>query len=285
MENFANRRDVNDLQRNLIGNVQDNYNKIRDINTWGETFYGGNSSAISEKDINEGVKQEQAQMNLYAPDKEGKSFVEKLVDKNGNIPGGTIKELLNLEKQHPGQYLTPEDKKTLEDIQSKRTWLSMLPWTDDVKAPSLQKMATVGDTNQKALEEQPRNSRVETPTAPSERTTQHQKDMAKEAQQEREKELHETARKEQQQKDRDEKIVDSLKIHAKNHSYAQSAEKLLALAGNTNPTGKELRDLQHQLWVADGRRKSGGLAVGDQLKLDDSIKHNPALAKLFAVVE
>ncbi len=60
-------------------------------------------------------------MNLYAPDKNGVSFFDRLKAKDGNIPHGTISNLLDLDKSHPGQYLTPEDKKSLEDPSSKRT--------------------------------------------------------------------------------------------------------------------------------------------------------------------
>lgn len=281
LDNFAHRNDVNDLQRNLIQNVQENYDQIRNINRWGETMFGLNSDAISLKDVNEGVKEQQAQLNLYAPDKQGKSLVEKLVDKNGNIPGGTIKELLNLEAKHPGQYLSPEDKKTLEDIQSKRSWFSRLPFTDDVSKERLEKMATSSATTQQQLEQQPRNSRVDTPAAPTERPSPEKQEMARQYQVEQQ----EAARKEHEQavaKEQAQKALqDALTIHKKNESYAHAAERLLALAGNTDPTGQEIKNLSHQLWVANGRKKAGGVSVGDELQLDDSIKHNEALKKLF----
>ncbi len=277
LDQFVNRRDVNDLQRNLIGNVQENYDKIRDINQWGERWYGGNSNHITQKDIDKGVKESQAQMNLYAPDKAGKSLVEKLVDKDGNVPHGTLAELRALEEKHPGQYLSPEDKKTLDDLSAKRTWGSYTPFRDDISKDKLTKMAVDGGNTQALLEQQPLKSRVETPVAPPENATPHQKELAKEA-------AKEQSQAEAKTKERDEKIADALKVKA-HESYAHSAERLLALAGNTNPTGKELRDISHQLWVADHKRKRNELHVGQSLTLDENLKKNPALAKLFAASE
>jgi hypothetical protein len=277
LDQFANRRDVNDLQRNLIGNIQQNYDKIRDINQYGERWYGGNSNQITQKDIDAGVKESQAQMNLYAPDKAGKSLVERLVDKDGNIPAGTIKELRALEEKHPGQYLSPEDKKTLDDIDAKRTWASRIPFRDDVSKDKLKEMAVDGGNNQALLEQQPRKSRVETPVAPPENATPHQKEMAKEA-------VKEQSQAEAKTKERDEKIAEALKVKP-HESYAHSAERLLVLAGKSDFTGKELREVSHQLWLADHQRKKNELHAGQSLTLDDNVKKTPALAKLFAPEE
>jgi hypothetical protein len=280
LDNFANRRDVNDLQRNLIGNIQQNYEKIRDIDTWGETWYGGNSAAITKGDINDGVKEQQAQMNLYAPDKSGKSLIDKLVDKDGNIPHGTIAELRALEAKHPGQYLSPEDKKTLDDLDSKRSWYSRIPFTDDMSASRLNKAASDSATSAPALKDQPRDSRIETPTEATATSTPHQREMA--AQYSRE--VGHSREHEQAQKDRDVEIAKALTVHS-HQSYAHSAERLLALAGNHDPSAKELREVSHQLWVADGQKKKGELHANHTLTLDDSLKNNPALAKLFAPIE
>ena len=76
-------------------------------------------------------------------------------------------------------------------------------------------------------------------------------------------------------------IDDALTVR-KSQSYAHSAERILALAGNTDPTGKQIRTLAHQLWVADGRRKAGTLVTNQKLTLDDQIRKNPDLRKLFA---
>lgn len=68
----------------------------------------------------------------------------------------------------------------------------------------------------------------------------------------------------------------------KHESYSQCAERLLALAGDKDPTGKQIRELAHQLWVADNRRKGGTLKTGQVLNIDENIRKNPNLKKIFA---
>jgi hypothetical protein len=68
----------------------------------------------------------------------------------------------------------------------------------------------------------------------------------------------------------------------KHESYSQCAERLLALAGEKDPSGREIRELAHQLWVADNRRKGGTLKTGQVLNIDESIRKNPNLKKIFA---
>jgi len=82
------------------------------------------------------------------------------------------------------------------------------------------------------------------------------------------------------QRSNEHKINDALTVRS-GESYAHSAERLLSLAGNNDPSSKELKDISHQLWVADQRRKKNELKTGQQLNLDSNLRHNPALAKLF----
>jgi len=317
---YKHRDDVNDVQKAFISNIEERYDKIRMISTWGENFYGGNADDIHRNDINEGVKEQQAQMNLYAPGKDGVSLIDKLKDKDGNIPHGTISNLLDLEKQHPGQYLSPEDKKSLEDISSKRGWLSYIPFRDDVSKERLADMATNSAIKPEDLEAQKRGARIATPTTPdnlSPRETQMKDDAAKENQRaqdalKREEtktkpntgygyrtEPHSSYYDQYDRTDRyphghrgtdrdhsdhdranQEKIASALKVRS-GESYAHSAERLLALAGNSDPSSKELREVSHQLWVADHQRKKNELKTGQSLNLDSHLRSNPALARLF----
>ena len=67
------------------------------------------------------------------------------------------------------------------------------------------------------------------------------------------------------------------------NSYAQSAEKLLDLAGVKDPTAQQLRHLTHQLWAADGHHRAYQLHAGHKIRIDDTIRGNHDLAPLFAV--
>ncbi len=323
---YKHRDDVNDVQKAFITNIEDRYDNIRMISTWGENFYGGNADDIHRDDINDGVKEQQAQMNLYAPGKDGISLIDKLKDKDGNIPNSTIANLEQLEKQHPGQYLSPEDKKSLEDLSSKRSWYSYLPGTDDVSKERLGKMAKDSAVQPEDLEAQKRGARIATPTTPdnlSPRETQMKEDAAKEDQRAQDALKREEAKTKPYSSNRtdahpsyptrdsydrngyydrndryphghrgtdydradhnranEEKIASALKVRS-GESYAHSAERLLALAGNSDPSGKELKEISHQLWVADHQRKKNGLAKGQSLNLDSNLRSNPALARLF----
>jgi hypothetical protein len=345
---YKHRDDVNDVQKALITNIEDRYDNIKMVSTWGENFYGGNADDIHRQDINDGVKEQQAQMNIYAPDQAGKTLVEKLRDKDGNIPHSSIANLEQLEKQHPGQYLTPEDKKSLEDISSKRSWYSYLPFTDDVSKDRLTKMATDSGVKQEDLEAQKRGAKISTPTTPdnlSPRELQLKEDAAREDQRAQDALKREDARtgripyptgytrpethpsnqsrdydrygrnerndrdsyyrndyrndyrssdrdgsrdgyrsadRDRHEHDRanDEKIAAALKVRS-GESYAHSAERLLALAGNSDPSSKELKEVSHQLWVADHQRKKNELKSGQKLNIDSTLRSNPALARLF----
>lgn len=68
----------------------------------------------------------------------------------------------------------------------------------------------------------------------------------------------------------------------KNESYAHCAERLLALAGEKDPTAKQIRELSRQLWIADHRRKAGTLNSGQVLNMDEHVRKNPSLKKLFS---
>lgn len=51
---FENRKDVNDVQAALSANMRKNYDQIRMISQYGESW-GFNSDAIADQDINDGV--------------------------------------------------------------------------------------------------------------------------------------------------------------------------------------------------------------------------------------
>lgn len=82
-------------------------------------------------------------------------------------------------------------------------------------------------------------------------------------------------------RDEEQQIKEALTIK-KHESYSQCAERLLALAGDKDPSGRQIRELAHQLWVADSRRKGGTLKTGQVLNIDENIRKNPNLKKIFA---
>jgi hypothetical protein len=75
----------------------------------------------------------------------------------------------------------------------------------------------------------------------------------------------------------------ALVVHS-GQGYYHVAERLLSEAHKGDkkyePSQKELKELVSQLQHANGNRKS--LNSKEELKIDDAIKHNPALAGLFA---
>lgn len=79
----------------------------------------------------------------------------------------------------------------------------------------------------------------------------------------------------------DERLKEALTVQ-RGESYSHCAERLLALAGNNDPTGAQIRKLARQLWIADHKREAYGLRVNQVLNLSDEIKNNKDVAKLFA---
>jgi hypothetical protein len=78
----------------------------------------------------------------------------------------------------------------------------------------------------------------------------------------------------------DQKILDARTVQA-GHSYAQTAEALLALAGVKDPSKQQLHRLAHQLWEADNERPANTLPKGWVLNLSDDIRKNKDVAKLL----
>lgn len=320
---YRNRRDVNEVQSALIANIQQNYDTIRNYSQWGETWYGGNSSAIADQDINDGVEQQRAIMNLHAPGKDGVSLFDKLrKDAQGNIVGGTFDAALSGDDA-VARTLTPEDRQTILTLQKNQPIFSF----NDFNKDALNQFEKDSGLDPNVVQNQKRSARVET-QVPIEnlppRQEQMQKDFEREqaqakereAAQSRERDAAQTRERDAQNRERDarakerdaywrdlearhrearereryydsireminnEKIADALTVR-KGESYAHSAQRLLKLAGNSDPSGKELKDISHQLWIADQRRKKNELRTGQKLNLDADLRHNPALAKLF----
>ena len=75
----------------------------------------------------------------------------------------------------------------------------------------------------------------------------------------------------------------ALTVHS-GQGYYHVAERLLSEAHKGDkkyePSQKELKELVSQLKTANGNRKS--LNSKEELKVDDAIRRNPALAGLFA---
>jgi hypothetical protein len=79
----------------------------------------------------------------------------------------------------------------------------------------------------------------------------------------------------------DQKILEARTVQP-GHSYAQTAEQLLALAGVKDPTPIQLHRLAHQLWEADRHRPANTLPKGTVLNLSDDIRKNKDVAKLLS---
>lgn len=320
---YKNRRDVNEVQAAFITNIQKNYDTIRNYSTWGETWYGGNSKAIADQDINDGVEQQRAIMNLHAPGKDGVSLYDKLSkDKDGNIVGGTFDAALAGDNAVT-RTLTPEDKQTILTLQKNQPTFSF----NDFNKDALEKFERESGLDPNVVQNQKRDARAETHVSienlPA-RQEQMQKDYEREQGLTREKaatqvgatervnahrrslapyypelegsrreasgfreapELREAADRARMQEGARQKLHDD-KINAaltvgKGESYAHAAEKLLTLAGHKDFSRAELKEVSHQLWVADQRRKGGELRVGQKLNLDQNLRNNQVLAKLF----
>jgi len=309
---YKNRRDVNEVQAAFIANIQKNYDTIRNYSTWGENWYGGNSKAIADQDINDGVEQQRAIMNLHAPGKDGVSLYDKLSkDKDGNIVGGTFDAALAGDKA-VARTLTPEDKQTILTLQKNQPTFSF----NDFNKDALEKFERESGLDPNVVQNQKRAARAETPVSIENlppRQEQMQKDYEREQGLTREKtvnqvgatervnaqgrersphlypeleagrrEAAERARSQEgaRQKAHDDKLTEALTVR-KGESYAHSAERLLTLAGHKDFSKEELRQVSRQLWIADQRRKGGELKVGQKLNLDLNLRDNPALAKLF----
>lgn len=308
---YKNRRDVNEVQAAFVANIQKNYDTIRNYSKWGETWYGGNSKAIADQDINDGVEQQRAIMNLHAPGKDGVSLYDKLSkDTQGNIVGGTFDAALAGDNA-VARTLTPEDRQTILTLQKNQPTFSF----NDFNKNALDKFERESGLDPNVVQNQKRAARAETHVSIGDlppRQEQMQKDYEREQGLTKEKttaqigtaerlntpgrehrpyypeleagrrEAADRARMQEgtRQKLHDDKINQALTI-GKGESYAHAAERLLSLAGHKDFSRAELKQVSHQLWVADQRRKGGELRVGQKLNLDLNLRDNPVLAKLF----
>lgn len=284
----------NELQRRLLKNVTNDYDNIRQFSTWGENIIGMNSAAIADQDINDGLQQQRGILNLHAPDKNGESLYDRInKDKEGNIPGGTFDKILAGDEAL-AKTLTPQDKETIKLLKENEPfyWFS----SNDFNKDDLRKFEKESQLDPDAMLQQPRGSRAGT-DVPLPNLPERQAEMRKENEEQTAKEqqiLKDAAEKERQrtelearqkeeiakQKAHDEKLNEALKVN-RGESYAHSADRLLKLAGHDDYTKEQLREVSHQLWIADNRRKAGTLPMGHTLAMNEALRKNPALAKLF----
>lgn len=351
LELYENRKDVNEVQAALTAHIRNNYDKIRMISQYGESW-GFNSDAIADQDIDDGVEQQRAIMNLHAPGKDGVSLYDRMQkDADGNIVGGTFSNSLNADKSL-ARTLTTEDKQTIETLQKNQPFWSFNDFNKDalnafekqsgldpavvqnqkraarvttdvpIELPErqerMQQLNTIEQNLQKGREEGSKeriNDLLE-----EFRQKYNNRDLQRDALRydrtghdrygynrngfrdsyddrdgypsryrghdaDREQDGYRAALRDIQERHlreraNEQKINEALTVQS-GKSYAHSAEKLLALAGNSDPSSKELKEVSHQLWVADQKRKSGGLTTGQVLHLDANLRSNPSLAKLF----
>lgn len=267
LDAYGNRRDVNELQQNLIGNIQQKYDQIRNYNQSWENWHGGNSDAISNKDVEKGLAQQRGLNNLFAKNADGTSLYDRISNKDGNIEPGKLNDLLKLGKDNKG-WITPEDKESLQMLKDNESiWQKIIPMKDDQKKEDIADLAKRNGTDLPTLQAQKPGTRdVGTGTstgvvAPDEHAVQSQKAAT-------------------EQKAREEKVKDALTVRS-GESYSQAAERLLSLAGHSDPSGKEIRQVAHELWLADHKRKANGLKSHQVLELGDHLKKNAALSTLF----
>lgn len=341
---FENRKDVNDVQAALSANMRKNYDQIRMISQYGESW-GFNSDAIADQDINDGVEQQRAIMNLHAPGKDGVSLYDRMQkDEEGNIAGGTFKKSLKADEVLAGT-LTTEDKQTIETLKKNQPFWSWNDFNKDalnefekasgldpavvqnqqraarvatetpIELPVRQEAMRVQDTFEKEVQKA-REEKTPTPSIDSiidkirdnydnrdlqrrdtfraddyfsrydrdgyrgyERGGHRSYDGSRENDSYREA-LRDIQERHVREAANEKKISAALTVES-GKSYSHSAEKLLALAGNTDPTSKELREVSRQLWIADQKRKANGLTTGQVLQMDANLRKNPSLAKLF----
>jgi len=133
---------LNDFRKGLIENVKQDYDRIRNFNTSFETWRGGNSDAITKADIEKGVGEERALLNLFAKDEKGNSLYERITDANGDINAHTIRNLLITNGSCDGKLLTPEQAQTLHVLQDTMSlWEKFNPLAKDLTEKDLASMA------------------------------------------------------------------------------------------------------------------------------------------------
>ncbi|CAN5297346.1 hypothetical protein BH10CYA1_BH10CYA1_28950 [soil metagenome] len=304
---------TNGLVKASIEHIQKNYEQIKNVNTsdgWGWF----NANAVTKQDIDDSVKMQRTALNAYAPGKDGIALMDKITDADGNISHGKIAAL----KETP-TLLSAQENEVLDDFSGRRGYLSYIPMTDDLSKARLDESIKKSGLNPEELKDQKRGARVATPVLP-ENLTSHQEEMVKEGKKEEAKtqELLKKDEKkngpmgpypasyndhpqsdqspkgdanqgdkgrslphteELKNEERAAKIAEALKVH-KGESYSHSAVRLLALAGNSDPSGKEIRDLSRQLQKAHHWKRE--LNVNESLTIDKAeSKKNPALAHIF----
>jgi len=144
---------LNDFRKGLIENVKQDYDRIRNFNTSFENWHGGNSDAISRTDVEKGVNEERALLNLFAKDEKGNSLYERVTNGNGDINPGTIQNLLDSNGSCDGKLLTPEQAQTLHVLQDNMSlWQQLNPFSNDQNEKDLAGMATQCGTDLPTLQ-------------------------------------------------------------------------------------------------------------------------------------
>jgi len=150
---------LNDFRKGLIDNVLQDYDRIRNYNTSFESFWGGNSAAITKTDIDKGVREERALLNLYAKDENGKSLADRITNPNGDINPSAIESLLYADKKGGGVLLTPEQRDAIGVLNDNQSfWQRHYAGADDLKHTDLARMARQSGTDLTALQSMRDNS-------------------------------------------------------------------------------------------------------------------------------
>jgi len=274
----------NGLSRNMIADVEGKIDQIGHK----EGVWGFRSSVISREDLDGRLSTSNKLAHLMEKGQDGMSLYDRLKDKDGNIP--TIGKILDLDKKDPAILkLSDEDRETLKYLQSERKYSSMVPYTDDMKSDRLKDIfreqdldfdklrspTGTGNKNQSA----DGSSSSEREQQPAEETRGGRRDATRQQPDQSaspaERETIDAARKKM-----DAQIKEALTVH-EGESYWHSAERLLSLAENNDPTSMQLHRLSHQLWVADHKREANGLSVNQILRVSDQIRENRDVATLF----
>ncbi|HEY9714133.1 MAG TPA: hypothetical protein V6C72_11725 [Chroococcales cyanobacterium] len=307
--------DVNDLQKTLLDNVSSNFDNVSQSgDSWiGKLFDTRND--INSDDLDQGIQTSNRESagtsalnSLFTKNDQGVSLYDRLKDENGDIPNGAIDQFLAMDKANPNALgLSDSDRDALKYLDSQKSVWSSILGTADFSQSELQDMSDnngavgspalptwqnadrdgdgVGNGNgngdvdgngDRNREGSPFDQYESTNAQPSYYYPNGYPMNADSTN-----EYPDTGSPTSYDAEQDPEIREALTVQP-GQSYSQSAEKLLALAGVTDPSAQQLRTLTTELWQADGEREAGGLTVDQVLALSQKIMNNPDLQDLFA---
>jgi hypothetical protein len=316
VDQFGQHADVNDVQRALLANISDGTNPLMNK---GAVDSGLTKDQIHDGLTTRSQHREEIQ-HLFEKGPDGKSLYDKIVNMNGDIPSGKFNQLTGLsnadrralqylkESRTDTQYwkdffrikgrdLGHGEIKTMleqnnfdyENLKAHGYKTDAAPAGKQPADPKAAEKAAADKVAEKAaadkVAEKAAADKVAEKAAADKVAEKAAADKAAEkaaADKVAEKDAADKAA-EKAAADKallDQKILDARTVQP-GHSYAQTAEALLALAGVNDPSKQQLHRLAHQLWVADGYRPANTLPKHWVLNLSKDIRKNKDVAKLL----